>query len=147
MLEGTATILVRHGYNVILVSQSKSPVGITEYRQYYREHMSEDFIVEVLEKASDKAAGIALLGVVNPLYPDKILIIIDIDDPWKWEEVLQKLPEGLRSKILNDPWAWQTGPRCPIDHEKHSIKCIKGTCTHSLEKGEHEFKLSEAKRG
>ena len=139
----TALTLVRHGYNIIPVTSSKSPIGVDSYTQYYSEHITEDFASGILKKVAGKASGIALLGSVNPLYPDKILVIIDIDNPWVWEDALSKLPEDLRKKLEGNPWKWLTGPRCPVDREKHDIKCSGDTCAHR----DHVFKLSEAKRG
>ncbi len=79
--------------------------------------------------------GIALLGRINPYLPDKILMIIDVDDP-------QKFPDEAR-RLLENTWHWRTGPRCPRDGAKHDVKCEGGVCRHS----DHEFKLSEALRG
>lgn len=98
-IEETARLLVHAGYNVIFVNESKMPIGIEEYAKYYDEHMTEDFINEYVKKALRRAKGIALLGNINPWFPDKRLVIIDVDNPWTWDDVKQRLPQELANKI------------------------------------------------
>ncbi|WP_054842561.1 bifunctional DNA primase/polymerase [Vulcanisaeta distributa] len=146
-IEETARLLVHAGYNVIFVNESKMPIGIEEYAKYYDEHMTEDFINEYVKKALRRAKGIALLGNINPWFPpDKRLVIIDVDNPWTWDDVKQRLPQELANKIEGS-WKWLTGPRCPIDRDKHGIKCDGEVCTHEMGNEPHSFKLPEARRG
>jgi hypothetical protein len=126
--------LIERGYNVVPVDAKKQPLA-PRYRECYDKPCPE--LKQLFESKSikKKQAGLALLGRVNPFYPDKILIIIDIDDPRRFPEEARRLLEGA--------WRWLTGPRCPRDGDKHGIRCDSGACRH----GDHEFKLSEAVRG
>ena len=137
--------LVRLGYNVIPVGPDKSPTCIGEYGQFYDQRMPEDAWGSVisLDCVRKKATGLGLLGSINPAYPDKKLVIIDVDDPRKWrEEVLPNLPGSVRER-LEGTWKWLTGPRCSVDGDKHGIECRGSKCRH----GEHEFELSGDYRG
>ena len=126
--------LIDAGYNVVPVDAKKQPLA-PKYRECYDHPCPE--LMQLFENKSVKRrqTGLALLGRVNPFYPDKILIIIDVDDPRRFPEEAGRLLEGA--------WRWLTGPRCPYDGDKHGIRCDTGACRH----GDHEFKLSEAVRG
>ena len=135
--------LVRQGFNVLFVNRLKQPVGVDEgYRDYYEMNMTLDFLRAMWKKAKGRAVGIALMGNVNPKYPEYSLVLIDVDDPQKWLEVEQKLPPDVR-KLLSGTWVWVTGPRCPVDGDKHDIECQGDRCRH----GDHEFNLRDAQRG
>ena len=134
--------LVGFGFNVIFVDRDKRPVGIEKYADYYTQKMQPEAFKEHVKKAA-KATGIALLGNYNPDYPNKALVIIDVDDPKVWQEkVLPNLPENVKQK-LETTWRWLTGPRCPVDGDKHNITCKDGKCRHS----DHEFNVKDAPRG
>jgi hypothetical protein len=126
--------LIERGYNVIPVGEDKQPLA-PQYRECYDKHCPE--LMQLFESRSVKKTqrGTALLGRINPFYPEKILVIIDVDDPRKFPDEARRLIEGT--------WRWLTGPRCPVDSDKHNITCEGGICRH----GDHEFKLSEAVRG
>jgi hypothetical protein len=126
--------LIERGYNVVPVDAKKQPLA-HRYRECYDRHCPE--LGRLFEERSVKKrqAGIALLGRINPFYPDKILIIIDIDDP-------RRFPEEAR-QLLDGAWHWLTGPRCPRDGDKHNITCDSGACRHR----DHQFGLNEAVRG
>jgi tetratricopeptide (TPR) repeat protein len=126
--------LLEAGYNVIPTDSQKQPLA-PQYRECYDKHCPE--LGRVFEERSvkKKQVGLALLGRVNPYYPEKVLVIVDVDDP-------HKIPEEVRA-LLKDTWHWLTGPRCPRDGDKHGIKCESGVCRH----GDHEFPLHEAVRG
>jgi len=135
IFEQIALQLATSGYNVLPVQRDKRPVGVRDYEQYYDEHMSPDFVKNALRNAKDKITGLALLGRVNPWFPEKMLVIIDVDDP-------DKLSNEAR-EILKSTWHWLTGVRCPKDGEKHDIRCVNHNCKH----GDHEFDFENAKRG
>jgi hypothetical protein len=126
--------LIAASYNVIPVDAQKRPLA-PQYRECYGRPCPE--LAQLFESRSikKKQAGIALLGRINPFYPEKVLVIIDVDDP-------RKFPEEA-GDLLKDTWRWFTGPRCPRDGDKHGIKCESGVCRH----GDHEFRLEEAVRG
>ena len=126
--------LLETGYNIVPVDAKKQPLA-PKYRECYDRHCPE--LLQLFEKrhVKRKQAGLALLGRINPFFPEKVLVIIDVDDP-------RKFPEEARD-LLKDTWHWRTGPRCPADGDKHNIVCEGGTCQH----GDHEFRLEEALRG
>jgi hypothetical protein len=126
--------LLEAGYNVVPVDAQKRPLA-PRYVECYEKHCLE--LGELFEKrhVKKKQAGIALLGRINPSYPEKILVIVDVDDP-------QKFPQEVRH-LLEGTWHWRTGPRCPLDGDKHNIACESRVCRH----GDHEFRLDEAVRG
>jgi len=126
--------LISVGYNVVPTDAKKQPLA-PRYRECYDRRCPE--LGRLFEERSvkKKQVGLALLGRINPFYPDKILIIIDIDDPRKFPQAARRLLEGT--------WRWLTGPRCPVDGDKHNIVCDSGACRH----GSHEFRLEEALRG
>jgi hypothetical protein len=126
--------LLEAGYNVIPTDSQKQPLA-PQYRECYDRHCPE--LSRLFEDRSVKKrqTGLALLGRINPHFPNKVLVIVDVDDP-------HKIPEEVRA-LLKDTWHWLTGPRCPRDGDKHGIKCESGACRH----GDHEFRLEEAVRG
>jgi hypothetical protein len=126
--------LIERGYNVVPTDAEKQPLA-PRYKECYDRHCPE--LGKLFEDRSvkKKQTGIALLGRINPYYPDKILIIIDVDDPAKFPDEARQLLEGT--------WHWLTGPRCPRDGDKHDIVCEGGICRH----GDHDFDLNEAARG
>jgi hypothetical protein len=126
--------LIAAGYNVVPVDAEKHPLA-PRYVECYDRHCPE--LLGLFEERGVKRrqAGQALLGRINPRYPQEILAIIDIDDPSRFPQEARRIVEGT--------WHWLTGPRCPRDGDKHDIACASGTCRH----GDHEFKLSEAVRG
>jgi len=126
--------LIERGYNVVPTDSRKQPLA-PRYRECYDRSCPE--LARLFEDRSvkKKQTGLALLGRVNPHYPDKILIIIDIDDP-------RRFPEEAR-RLLDGTWHWLTGPRCPQDYDKHDITCDSGACRHR----DHQFRLEEAVRG
>jgi len=126
--------LIAAGYNVVPVDAKKQPLA-PKYRECYDRHCPELGRLFEDKAVKRRQTGLALLGRINPHYPDKVLVIIDVDDP-------RKFPADAR-KLLEGTWRWLTGPRCPVDGDKHGIKCDSGACRH----GSHEFKLSEAVRG
>jgi len=126
--------LIERGYNVAPVDAQKHPLA-PQYRECYGRHCPELSRLFENKSVKKKQAGIALLGRINPFYPDKILIIIDIDDP-------RRFPEETR-RLLDGTWRWLTGPRCPHDYDKHNIVCDSSACRH----GGHEFRLEETLRG
>jgi len=127
-------LLLAVGYNVIPVDALKRPLA-PRYAECYDKPCPELSQLFEQRNVKKKQAGIALLGRINPQWPQKILVIIDVDDPRKFPEETRQLLEGA--------WRWLTGPRCPVDGDKHGIKCESGVCNH----GDHVFKLSEALRG
>ncbi len=126
--------LLESGYNVVPVDAQKHPLA-PSYAECYDRRCPE--LAQLFEKRhiKKKQTGLALLGRVNPYFPDKILVIVDVDDP-------QKFPEDAK-RLLEGTWHWLTGPRCPRDGDKHGIRCESGVCRH----GDHEFRLEEAVRG
>jgi hypothetical protein len=126
--------LIERGYNVVPTDAKKQPLA-PRYRECYDRPCPE--LARLFEERNVKKrqAGLALLGRINPFYPQKILIIIDVDDP-------RRFPEDARG-LLEGTWRWLTGPRCPVDGDKHGIKCDSGACRH----GDHQFRLEEALRG
>ena len=126
--------LIGAGYNVVPVGKRKRALA-PQYKECYDRPCPE--LSQLFENKSVKRrqTGLALLGRVNPHFPDKILIIIDIDNP-------AKFPQEVR-ELLKGTWHWLTGPRCPADGDKHNIVCEGGICQH----GDHEFRLDEALRG
>ena len=126
--------LIERGYNVVPTDARKQPLA-PRYRECYDRHCPE--LGKLFEERSVKKrqAGLALLGRINPFYPDKILIIIDVDDP-------RRFPEEAR-RLLDGAWHWLTGPRCPRDGDKHDLTCDSGACRHR----DHQFSLNEAVRG
>jgi hypothetical protein len=126
--------LISAGYNVVPVDARKQPLA-PRYKECYDKPCPE--LAQLFEQRSvkKKQTGIALLGRINPFYPDKILIIIDVDDPRRFPEEAKRLLEGA--------WRWLTGPRCPRDYDKHDITCDSGACRHK----DHQFRLEEAVRG
>ena len=126
--------LIEKGYNVVPVDAKKQPL-VPKYRECYDKHCPE--LARLFEERGVKRrqTGLALLGRVNPHYPNKILVIIDVDDPRRFPAEARHLLEGT--------WHWLTGPRCPRDGDKHNIVCDSGACRH----GQHEFRLEEALRG
>ncbi|MFZ8810612.1 MAG: bifunctional DNA primase/polymerase [Pyrobaculum sp.] len=127
-------LLLAAGYNVIPVDALKRPLA-PRYVECYDKPCPELSQLFEQRNVKKKQAGIALLGRINSQWPQKILVIIDVDDPRKFPEEAWQLLEGT--------WRWLTGPRCPVDGDKHGIKCESGVCNH----GDHVFKLSEALRG
>jgi len=127
-------LLLAAGYNVVPVDMQKRPLA-PQYKECYDRRCPE--LIQLFEKrhVKKRQAGLALLGRINPNYPEKILIIIDIDDPRRFPEDAKRLLEGT--------WHWLTGPRCPVDGDKRNITCEGGICRH----GDHEFRLEEAVRG
>ena len=126
--------LIAAGYNVVPVDAQKRPLA-PRYVECYEKHCPELLRLFEDRSAKRRQAGLALLGRVNPHFPEKILVIVDIDDP-------RKFPDEAR-RLLDGTWHWLTGPRCPRDGDKHSITCDSGTCRH----GDHEFRLEETVRG
>ena len=126
--------LIERRYNVVPVDDRKQPLA-PKYRECYDKHCPE--LLQLFEKRHIKKrqTGVALLGRVNPYFPEKILVIVDVDAP-------QKFPDEAR-RLLEGTWHWRTGPRCPADGDKHNITCEGGICRHK----DHEFKVSEAVRG
>jgi len=126
--------LIGRGYNVIPVGEDKEPLS-PQYRECYDRPCPE--LAQLFESRSVKKRqrGIALLGRINPHYPEKILVIIDVDGP-------AEFPQEAR-EILKGTWHWLTGPRCPRDGDKHDVVCGPVACRHR----DHEFDLSEAVRG
>ncbi len=127
-------LLLAAGYNVIPVDALKRPLA-PRYAECYDKPCPELSQLFEQRNVKKKQAGIALLGRINSQWPQKILVIIDVDDPRKFPEEAWQLLEGT--------WRWLTGPRCPVDNDKHNIRCESGICRHI----DHEFKLSEALRG
>jgi len=130
--------LLAAGYNVVPVDAQKRPLA-PQYKECYERHCPE--LLQLFEDRSVKKrqAGLALLGRVNLHFPNKMLVIVDVDDP-------HKIPEEVRA-LLKDTWHWLTGPRCPVDGDKHGIKCEGASGESKCRHGGHEFKLSEAVRG
>jgi hypothetical protein len=126
--------LIERGYNVVPVDAKKQPLA-PRYRECYDRHCPELGALFESKGVKKRQTGLALLGRINPYYPDKILIIIDIDDP-------RRFPEEAR-RLLDGTWHWLTGPRCPHDYDKHGITCDSGACRHR----DHQFRLEEAIRG
>jgi len=126
--------LLKAGYNVVPVGSQKRPLA-PSYADCYDKPCPE--LSQLFEKrhVKEKQTGIALLGRVNPYLSEKILVIVDIDDP-------RKFPNEAR-QYLEGTWYWLTGPRCPVDGDKHNITCEGGRCLHK----DHEFSLHEALRG
>jgi len=126
--------LIERGYNVVPVGKNKQPLA-PQYKECYDRPCPE--LAKLFEgrRVKRRQAGLAILGRINPHYPSKILVIIDIDDP-------QKFPEEAR-RLLEGTWHWLTGPRCPKDGGKHDITCGPAACRHK----DHEFQLEEAVRG
>ncbi len=126
--------LIERGYNVVPTDSKKQPLA-PRYRECYDRRCPE--LAQLFESRSvkKKQTGLALLGRINPQWPQKILVIIDVDDPRKFSGEARRLLEGT--------WHWLTGPRCPRDGDKHGITCDSGACRH----GDHQFPLSEAVRG
>ena len=126
--------LIAAGYNVVPTDAKKQPLA-PRYKECYDKHCPE--LGKLFEERGVKRrqTGLALLGRVNPHYPNKILVIIDVDDPRRFPAEARQLLEGT--------WHWLTGPRCPRDGDKHNITCEGGVCRH----GDHEFPLHEATRG
>jgi hypothetical protein len=126
--------LLGAGYNVVPVDAQKRPLA-PQYKECYDRPCPE--LGGLFEERSVKKrqTGLALLGRINPHFPDKMLVIVDVDDPRKFPDEARRLLEGT--------WRWLTGPRCPRDGDKHDIRCEGGICRH----GDHEFKVSEAVRG
>ncbi|MFZ8811355.1 MAG: bifunctional DNA primase/polymerase [Pyrobaculum sp.] len=126
--------LIERGYNAVPVDAKKQPLA-PRYKECYDRHCPE--LTRLFEErgVKQRQTGLALLGRINPHYPSKILIIIDIDDPRRFPEEARRLLEGT--------WRWLTGPRCPHDYDKHSIVCDSGACRHR----DHQFRLEEAPRG
>jgi hypothetical protein len=130
--------LLERGYNVLPVGADKQPLT-SRYGECYDRHCPElrKFFESHLVKK--RQTGLALLGRVNPHFPEKILVIIDVDDPRRFPSEARRLLEGA--------WRWATGPRCPIDGDKHDISCQSPLPTATCRHKNHEFKLSEAARG
>jgi hypothetical protein len=126
--------LIAAGYNVVPVGSQKRPLA-PSYAECYDKHCPELGKLFESKSVKKKQTGLALLGRINPFYPEKILIIVDVDDPRRFPEDAKRLLEGT--------WYWLTGPRCPVDGDKHNIKCEGGVCRH----GDHQFRLEEALRG
>jgi len=126
--------LLEAGYNVVPVDAQKRPLA-PQYRECYERYCPELGRLFEDKSVKKKQVGLALLGRVNPHFPDKILIVVDVDDP-------QKFPDEAR-RLLEGTWHWLTGPRCPADGDKHNITCEGSICRH----GDHEFRLEEAVRG
>jgi hypothetical protein len=126
--------LIERGYNVIPVNAKKEPLA-PQYKDCYDKPCRE--LAGLFEERHVKRqqAGIALLGRINPYFPVRVLVIIDVDDP-------AKFPPEAR-ELLKGTWHWLTGPRCPRDGDKHDIICGPVACRH----GDHDFDLSEAVRG
>ena len=126
--------LITAGYNVVPTDAKKQPLA-PRYKECYDRHCPE--LARLFEERGVKRrqTGLALLGRVNPHYPNKILVIVDVDDPRRFPAEARHLLEGT--------WHWLTGPRCPRDGDKHNITCEGGVCRH----GDHEFPLHEATRG
>jgi len=126
--------LLVSGYNAVPVDAQKRPLA-PSYAECYDRRCPE--LMQLFEKrhVKKRQTGLALLGRINPYYPDKILVIVDVDEP-------RRFPEEARA-LLRDTWHWRTGPRCPADGDKHNIVCEGGICRH----GDHQFRLEEALRG
>jgi len=88
--------LIERGYNVVPVDARKQPLA-PRYRECYDRHCPE--LAKLFEelRVKRRQTGLALLGRVNPQYPQKILIIIDIDD--RKEGLVRRLPEALSEVI------------------------------------------------
>ncbi len=127
-------LLLAVGYNVLPVDAEKRPLA-PRYAECYDKPCPELSQLFEQRNVKKKQTGIALLGRINPQWPQKILVIIDVDDPSKFPEEARQLLEGT--------WRWLTGPRCPVDGDKHGIVCEGGVCRHK----DHEFKVSETVRG
>jgi len=125
---------IERGYNVIPVDERKEPLA-PKYKECYDKHCRDLLKLFESPAVKKKQRGIALLGRINPYYPLRALVIIDVDDP-------SKFPAEAR-EILKGTWHWLTGPRCPRDGDKHDIVCGPVACRHK----DHEFDLSEAVRG
>jgi hypothetical protein len=126
--------LIGAGYNVVPVDSQKRPLA-PSYAECYDKHCPELGKLFESKSVKKKQTGLALLGRVNPYLSEKILVIVDIDDP-------RKFPDEAR-QYLEGTWHWLTGPRCPRDGDKHDITCEGGICRH----GDHQFSLEEAARG
>ncbi len=126
--------LIERGYNVVPTDARKQPLA-PRYKECYDKPCPELGQLFEQRNVKKRQAGLALLGRINPFYPAKILIIIDIDNP-------RRFPDEAR-QLLEETWHWLTGPRCPRDGDKHNIVCDSGACRH----GDHEFKVGEAVRG
>ena len=151
-----ANRFVRYGYNVIPIGSDKAPTCIGEYGQFYDQHLPEEIYITGIandrklidiECMRKKATGLGLLGTINPRYPEYRLVIIDVDDPKAWhEKVLSNLPGNVKQR-LEETWKWRTGPRCPVDGDKHGITCQGEVCVHGVDNESHEFNLKDAPRG
>jgi hypothetical protein len=130
--------LLEKGYNVLPVGADKQPLT-QRYGECYDRHCPELRKYFESHLVKRRQVGIALLGRVNPRYPEKILVIIDVDDP-------RRFPEEAR-QLLKDTWHWLTGPRCPVDGDKHNISCQGPLPTALCRHNGHEFRLEEATRG
>jgi len=139
--------LLRAGFLVIPVDSDKQPVGAAkgDLRLCYQAPDSRECrerIARVWNRVESSKAlkrrqtGLALLAGAGPLYPEKYLLIIDVDKPDDLPPEVKQFLDSLET------WRWKTGPRCPQDGEKH-VKCDYNICTH----GDHKFSLGEARRG
>ena len=92
--------LIERSYNVVPTDARKQPLA-PRYKECYNRHCPE--LGRLFEERSvkKKQAGLALLGRINPFYPNKILIIIDIDDPRRFPEEARRLLEGTASQTEN----------------------------------------------
>jgi tetratricopeptide (TPR) repeat protein len=97
-------------------------------------------LAQIYEEYRTRSYGWALVGRINPRYPDYLLAFIDVDDPDKFPEEVGKMLEGRT-------WHWLTGPRCPIDGAKHGVVCEGAGKEAKCRHGGHEFKLGDARRG
>ena len=132
----THEVLLGAGYNVVPVDAQKRPLA-PQYKECYDRPCPE--LAQLFESVKKRQEGLALLGRVNPHFPNKMLVIVDVDDP-------KKFPEEAR-QLLEETWHWLTGPRCPVDGDKHGIECEGASGESKCRHGGHEFKLSEAVRG
>lgn len=111
-------------YNVIL-TREKKPLGHWGHHIRWSERR--------IRQLAEEADGVAV--VAGRLPNGKWLVIVDVDDPRRLEDVpvdVSRLPR------------WRTGPRCPIHPDAHSgIQCDGTMCRHE----NHEFRLEDAPRG
>ena len=128
-------LLIALGFNPVLVSGEKTPLGPSWSAKKIVQYEEEDF---------QKAKGIAITGFYNA---DKnyITVILDLDNVEKASEILTSVFDDWKTRLCSAPWSFcgLTGPRCPIDGAKDEIKCSGEICTHK----DHEFKATDDARG
>ncbi|MEM4897890.1 MAG: hypothetical protein QXR18_06790 [Pyrobaculum sp.] len=91
-----------------------------------------------------RARAIAITGNYNA-DSNYATLLVDIDNIDTAETKLNEaVGEDWRVALCSTPWSFcgLTGPRCPYDGAKN-VRCEGEVCRH----GDHEFPLSQAKRG